>query len=50
LISETGAWEYHTSARIAVANPLTWQNDAITDYGKVWMADEKELRAILGQM
>lgn len=50
LIRETGAWEYHTSARMAVSNPLTWQNDAITDYGKVWMADEKELRAILEQM
>lgn len=50
LMRETGAWEYHTSARKAIPNPLTWQTKEITDYGNVYIADETELRAIREQL
>lgn len=50
LVRETGAWEYHTSARRSIPNPLTWQTKEITDYGNVYIADETELRAILEQL
>jgi len=50
LIKETGATEYHTSARVAVANPLTYQNPAKMDTGGVYMASEEELQLILAIM
>lgn len=50
LIRDTGAREYHTSARKTIPNPLTWQTKEITDYGNVYIADETELRAILELM
>ncbi|HTI92204.1 MAG TPA: copper homeostasis protein CutC [Puia sp.] len=43
----TGAYEFHTSARKVVPNPLTYQTREITDYGNVYVADENELSAIL---
>jgi copper homeostasis protein len=43
----TGAYEFHTSARKIVPNPLTYQTKEITDYGNVYIADENELSAIL---
>lgn len=42
----TGAYEFHTSARKIVPNPLIYQTEEITDYGNVYIADENELRAI----
>jgi copper homeostasis protein len=47
LIIETGATEYHTSARIAVPDPVTYQNPAILDSGTVVIANEEELRQLL---
>ena len=47
LILSCGANEYHTSARIAVDNPLSHINPKVNDYGKVYIADEIELRAIM---
>jgi copper homeostasis protein len=46
----TGAYEFHTSARTVVRNPLTYQTKEITDYGNVYIADENELRAIIEVM
>ncbi|HEY6902533.1 MAG TPA: copper homeostasis protein CutC [Puia sp.] len=43
----TGAYEFHTSARKVVPNPLIYQTEEITDYGNVYIADENELRAII---
>lgn len=43
----TGAYEFHTSARRIVPNPLTYQTKEITDYGNVYIADENELKAII---
>ena len=50
LIAETGAREFHSSARMIVPNPLIYQTKEITDYGNVYIADEKELRAMLAYM
>jgi copper homeostasis protein len=44
---QTGAYEFHTSARMIVPNPLTYQTAEITDYGNVYIANEAELKAIL---
>ncbi|MBC7829983.1 MAG: copper homeostasis protein CutC [Chitinophagaceae bacterium] len=47
LILETGATEFHTSARKVVENNVTHQNPYILDIGNVYLADENELRKIL---
>lgn len=47
LIKETGATEYHTSARITVPDPVTYQNPAILDSGNVVIANEEELKQLL---
>jgi copper homeostasis protein len=53
LISETGATEFHTSARIAVGDSpspdhkVHYQNPAISDIGNTYLANENELRSIL---
>lgn len=47
LIQESGAYEYHTSARKIIADPMTYQNLAVTDKGDLYIADEKELSAII---
>ncbi|WP_315814615.1 copper homeostasis protein CutC [Paraflavitalea speifideaquila] len=47
LIRETGATEYHTSARVNVPDAVTYQNPAILDSGQVVIANEEELRQLL---
>lgn len=47
LIRETGATEYHTSARIPVPNTVSYQNPAILDIGTPVIANEEELRKII---
>jgi copper homeostasis protein len=47
LIKETGATEYHTSARITVPDLVTYQNPAILDSGNVVIANEEELKQLL---
>jgi copper homeostasis protein len=47
LIRETGATEFHTSARKVADNPVTGRNPAISDYGDVYIADEVELTAVM---
>lgn len=50
LIEESGAYEYHTSARKIVPDPMTFQNLNVTDKGDLYLADEKELRLIVSIM
>ncbi len=47
LANETGAYEFHTSARKAVNNPMTFANLNVTDAGNMYVADEEELKKIL---
>ena len=47
LISGTGAKEFHTSARIAAPDPVTFRNPAIADAGDWYIANEEELKKIL---
>ena len=47
LMRESGAREYHTSARKVVENNVSHQNPEILDIGNVYLADESELRKIL---
>jgi copper homeostasis protein len=48
LINATGATEFHTSARIAAPDPVTFRNPAIADAGDWYIANEEELNKILG--
>ncbi|RXK58890.1 copper homeostasis protein CutC [Lacibacter luteus] len=48
LAKETGAYEFHTSARKAVTNTMTFANPHVTDAGNMYLADEEELRKIVG--
>lgn len=43
LILDTGAKEYHSSARISVKNTVTYANPNVTDAGNMYIADEAEL-------
>jgi copper homeostasis protein len=47
LIKGTGATEFHTSARIAAPDPVTFRNPAIADAGDWYIANEEELTRIL---
>jgi copper homeostasis protein len=47
LINDTGATEFHTSARITVPDEVTFQNPAITDAGPWYIANEEELNKIM---
>lgn len=47
LARETGAVEFHTSARIAVPDSLHYQNPAVSDTGNLYLANEEELRKIM---
>ena len=42
------AGEYHASARMIAPNPLTYINTAVSDYGNVYVADEEEVRRMVG--
>lgn len=44
---ESGAAEFHASARRVVPNPLTYINTAVSDYGQVYVADEDEVRKMV---
>lgn len=50
LIRETGAAEFHTSARITVPDTLQHQNPAISDTGHIYIASEDELQKIIAIM
>lgn len=50
LIKGTGATEFHTSARMTAPDPVTYRNPAITDAGPWYMANEEELRKIVGKL
>lgn len=47
LIEESGAKEYHTSARKADVNPVKFINKEVSDYGNVFIPDENELKTIV---
>jgi copper homeostasis protein len=47
LMQETGATEFHTSARIMAPDPVTHHNPAIADAGHLYLANEEELGKIL---
>jgi len=47
LMTETGATEFHGSARKIVPNPMSYANPNVTDAGNIYMTDEDELRKII---
>lgn len=50
LADQSGAREFHSSARIVAGNPLTYINTDVSDYGQVWVADEKEVSAMIAEL
>lgn len=47
LRNATGASEFHSSARKAAPNNITYFNKDVTDYGTVFIADESEVKAMV---
>lgn len=47
LIEESGATQFHASARAKAENPLTYINTRISDYGNVYISCEDEVRAMV---
>jgi copper homeostasis protein len=47
LADESGAREFHSSARVVAPNPITYLNKEVSDYGHVYVADEQEVRAMV---
>jgi copper homeostasis protein len=47
LIRESNATEFHASARIIADNPVAYVNGQVNDYGNVYVADEKEVQAMV---
>lgn len=50
LAEESGASEFHGSARIVAINPVDYVNSQISDYGSVYLCDEQEVRAIISEL
>lgn len=50
LAEQSGAKEFHGSARIVAPNPVTYINKEVSDYGNLYLADENEVRAIVDQL
>ncbi|MDB5246905.1 MAG: copper homeostasis protein CutC [Segetibacter sp.] len=47
LMQESGATEFHSSARIIAPNPVTYINKEVNDYGNVYIADASEVKAMV---
>jgi copper homeostasis protein len=50
LVQESNATDYHGSARKIAANPVTFINKEVSDYGNVYITDEQEVRDIIEQL
>ena len=50
LMEESGAKEYHGSARKIIKNPMIFENPMVSDFGNVYETDEYELKQILSFM
>ena len=50
LILDTGAKEYHGSARKILINPMLFKNPQVSDFGNVYETDENELKQIISCM
>ena len=50
LKAETGANEFHSSARRVAPNSVTFINKEVSDYGNVYIADEEEVRAMVTEI
>ncbi len=50
LYKSTGAEEFHTSARKAMPNTVTFANKYVTDAGNMFVADEEELKRIIAML
>lgn len=50
LMHESGAREFHSSARKIAPNPVTYINKEVSDYGNVYIADEEEVKAMVSAL
>lgn len=50
LMNESGAKEFHGSARIVAPNPVTYINSEVSDYGNLYIADEEEVKRIVSEL
>jgi len=47
LLAQTGAKEFHGSAKKTVADTMQFANTLVSDFGKVYLSDEEEIRKII---
>ncbi len=47
LQADSGAQEFHSSARTIAPNPVTYLNREVSDYGNVYLAEESEVKAMV---
>lgn len=50
LANDSGAKEFHGSARKKTENPMSFANPLVLDFGAVYITDERELKAILAEL
>lgn len=50
LMQQSGAREFHSSARMIAPNPVTYLNKEVSDYGNMYVADETEVRAMISAL
>jgi copper homeostasis protein len=50
LVQQSGAREYHGSARKVAPNPVKFINPEVSDYGNVYITDGEEVKAIISRM
>ncbi len=50
LQANSGACEFHSSARVIAPNPVTYVNKEVNDYGHVYLADENEVKAMVAAL
>ena len=50
LADESGATEFHSSARVVAPNPVNYINAEVSDYGHVYIASESEVRAMVAEL
>ena len=50
LVQESNATDYHGSARKIAANPVTYINKEVSEYGNVYITDEQDLRDVMSML
>lgn len=50
LVEQTGAREFHGSAKKTIKNSVHFSNDLVSDFGNVYLANEEEIKRIIAHL